>query len=63
MRLPVSIDWKRQSYDLIFVIIDRFTKIMYYESIKITINALSLAKVIINAVVRHHDLLDSIITD
>ena len=36
---------------------------MHYKLVKITINAPGLAKVIIDIVVRHQDLPDSIITD
>ena len=36
---------------------------VHYKPVKITINAPGLAKVIINVVVRHHGLLNSIITD
>ena len=36
---------------------------VYYKLIKVTINALSLAKVIINMVVKHHGLLNSIVTN
>ena len=36
---------------------------VHYEPIKITIDAPSLAEVIIDVVVRHHGLLDSIVTD
>ena len=61
--LPISTDWKRDSYDSIFVIIDWLTKMVHYKLIKVTINALSLAEVIINMVMRHHGLLDSIVTD
>ena len=34
-----------------------------YKPVKITINTPGLAKVIMNVVVRHHSLLDSIVTD
>ena len=61
--LPVLIDWKGKSYDLILVIIDRLTKIVYYKLVKITIDAPGLAKVIIDVVVWHHGLPNSIITD
>ena len=61
--LPVSTDWKSKSYDSILVIVDRLTKIVHYKPVKITINAPGLAEVIINVVVRHHGLPDSIITD
>ena len=36
---------------------------VYYKPIKVTINTPKLAKVIINIVVRHHGLLDSIISN
>ena len=49
--LSVLMDWKGDSYDLILVIIDRLTKMVHYKPVKITINALGLAKVIINMVV------------
>ena len=61
--LPSSTNWKGDSYDTIPVIVDRLTKMVYYEPIKITIDALGLAKVIIDVVVCHHSLPDSIITD
>ena len=61
--LPVLTDWKSKSYDSILVIIDRFTKIMHYKPVKITIDATDLAEVIIDVMVRHYDLPDSIITD
>ena len=61
--LPISIDWKGKSYDLILVIVDRLTKMVHYEPVKITIDTPGLAKVIIDIVVRHHGLPDSIITD
>ena len=61
--LPVSTDWKGESYDSILVIVDRLTKMVHYEPVKITIDAPGLAKVIIDVVVRYHGLSDSIITD
>ena len=61
--LPISTDLKGENYDLILVIIDKLTKMVHYEPVKIIINAPSLAEVIINVVIRHHGLLDSIITD
>ncbi len=45
------------------VIVDRFTKIVPYEPVKVTINASSLAKVIIDVVVHYHRVLESIVTD
>ena len=61
--LPISTDWKGDSYDLILVIVDRLTKMVYYKPVKVTIDAPGLAEVIINVVVRHHGLPDSIVTD
>ena len=61
MGLPILTDWKRDSYDLILVIIDRLMKMIHYEPVKVTINTPGLAEVIINIVVRHHGLPDSII--
>ena len=61
--LPISTDWKGDSYDSILVIVDRLTKMVHYEPVKITIDAPGLAEVIIDVVVRHHGLPDSIVTD
>ena len=61
--LPILTNWKGDSYDSILVIIDRLTKMVYYEPVKITIDAAGLAKVIINIVVRHYGLPNSIVTD
>ena len=61
--LPLSADWKGDSYDSILVIVDRLTKMMHYEPVKVTIDAPGLAEVIIDVVVRHHGLPDSIVTD
>ena len=61
--LLVSANWKGNSYDLILVIIDWLTKMVYYVPVKVMIDALSLAEVIINMVVRHHGVLGSIVTD
>ena len=62
-RLPVSTDWKGESYDFILVIVDWLTKMVYYEPVKVTIDAPGLAEVIFNVVVRYHDLPDSIVSD
>ena len=58
--LPISIIWKKDSYDFILVILDWLIKMVHYKLIKITINALGLAKIIIDMVVRHYGLSDSI---
>ena len=61
--LPILTDWKGDSYDSILVIVDRFTKMVYYEPVKVTIDAPELAKVILNVVVWHRGLPDSIVSD
>ena len=61
--LPISINWKGDSYNFILVIVDWLIKIVYYKLVKITINASRLAKVIIDVVVCHHSLPDSIVTN
>ena len=49
--LPLSADWKGNNYDSILIIVDRLTKIVHYELVKVTIDAPALAKVIIDVVV------------
>ncbi len=60
---PISANWKDDSYDSILVIVDRLTKMVYYKPVKVTINAPGLVEVIINVVVWHHRVLESIVTD
>lgn len=43
------------------VLIDYLTKIVYYKFIKTIIDAINLAEIIINIIVRNHALLDFII--
>ena len=45
------------------VIIDRLTKMVYYKPVKVTIDAPSLAEVIIDVMVWHYGLPNSIIID
>ncbi len=61
--LPISANWKGDSYDLILVIIDWLTKMVHYRPVKVTINALGLAEVIIDVVMHHHGVLESIVLD
>ena len=56
-------DWKGDSYDSILVIVNRLIKMIHYKPVKVTINASGLAEVIIDVVVRHHGLPDSIVTN
>ena len=61
--LPILTDWKGDNYNSILVIVDRLTKMIYYKPVKVNINAPGLAKVIINVVMKHYGLSDSIVTD
>ena len=61
--LPMSVDWKGDSYDSVLVIVNRLTKIIHYKPVKVTINTPKLAKLIIDVVVQHYGLSDSIISD
>ena len=61
--LSISTNWKGDSYDSILVIVDRLIQMVHYKPVKITINAPDLAEVIINMLVCHHGLPDSILTD
>ena len=61
--LSQSADWRGNSYDLSLVIVDWITKMVYYEPMQMIITAPALAEVILNVVVRHHGLPDSIVND
>ena len=61
MSLPILIDWKRDNYDSIFVIVNWLTKMIYYKLVKVIINVPSLIKIIINIIIRYHGLLNSIV--
>ncbi len=61
--LPISADWKSDSYNSILVIVNRLIKMVHYELVKVIIDAPGLAKVIINIVVRYHGVLELIMTD
>ena len=59
----VSVNWKGDSYDSILIMVDQLIKMVNNILVKVTINASSLAKVIIDVVVHHHGVLESIVTD
>ncbi len=61
--LPVFTNWKGETYDSILVIVDWLTKMVHYKPVKVTINALALAEVIIKALVQYYSLPDSIVSD
>ena len=62
-RLPISTNWKGDTYNSILVIINWLTKMVYYEPVKVTINTFGLAKIILDMVVRHYDMRNSIVSD
>ncbi len=61
--LPISANWKGDSYDSILVIVDRLMKMVHYVPVKVTIDVPGLAEVIIDMVVRHYGVPESIVTD
>ena len=61
--LLISANWKGDSYNSILVIVDWLRKRVHYEPVKVTIDALGLAEVIINVVVHHHGVPELIVTD
>ena len=63
MGLPISTDWKDDSYDSILVIVNWLTKIVYYEPVQVIIDTPRLAEVILDIVIRHHGLSDSIVSN
>ena len=63
MGLSFSADWKGDSYDLIFVIVNSLTNMVYYKPVKVIIDTLKLAKAIPDMVIQYYGLLDSIIND
>ncbi len=61
--LLISTNWKGDTYDSILVIIDRLTKMVHYEPVKVTIDALGLTEIILDVVVKYHGLPHSIVND
>ncbi len=61
--LPISADWKGDSYDSILVIVDQLTKMIHYVLVKVTIDAPGLSEMIIDVVVRYHRVPESIVMD
>ncbi len=49
--LPVSTNWKGDTYDSILVIVDWLMKMIYYEPVKINTDALALVEVIIKVII------------
>lgn len=63
MSLSVSINLKSESYNSILIIINYLIKMIYYELVKVMINASGQVEVIINMVIRHYGIFKSIVTD
>ena len=61
--LPISANWKDNSYDLILFIIDQLIKMVHYISVKVTIDTPGLTEVIIDILVHHLGVPESIVTD
>lgn len=61
--LSISLNCKSHSYDAIFIIIDCLTKMIYYTSVKTTIDANGLADVIIDMMIGHQILSESMVSD
>lgn len=61
--LSILIDWKRNSYNAIFVIVNCLTKMIYYKPVKTTIDAAALEKIMINMIERYYEFSKSIISD
>lgn len=62
-RLLISTNWKDDSYDSILVIVDWLIKMVHYKSVKVTIDALGLAKIILDVIVWHYNLPNSIVSN
>ena len=61
--LPISTDWKGDSYNSLLVIVNGLTKMVYYEPVQVTIDMPGLAKVILDDVVWHYSLSNLIVSD
>lgn len=57
------VDWKGDSYNAILVVVECLIKTVHYKPIKTINDIADLAMVIINIIIRHHNLPESIIID
>ena len=62
-KLPISTNWKGNSYNSILIVIDRLTKMVHYEPVQTMIDAPRVAEVIIDVIVQHNGLPDSIVSN
>lgn len=51
--LLITTNWTGGTYNSILIIVNRLTKIVHYERVKVTINALDLAEIIIKVVIQY----------
>lgn len=56
-------DWKENNYDMIFVMIDCLTKIIYHKLVKITIDTADRANIIIKVLIKYYSLFNLIISN
>ena len=63
IRLSISTNLKRESYDFILVIVNWLTKMVFYKLVKVSIDATDLVKILINVLMWHYGLFSSIVTD
>lgn len=63
INLLILANWKNNSYNSILVIVNWLTKIVTYKPLNITINTAGLARVIINVIVYHYCVFQSIVMD
>ena len=61
--LSLSANWKNDGYDLILVIGNLLNKMVHYKLVKVSMNALRLAEVIMDTVMQQYGFPDSIISD
>ncbi len=63
MGLPISTNFKSNSYNSILVIINWLMKMVHYELVKITIDIPNLSEVILDVIVQYHNFFNSIVSD
>lgn len=61
--LPILKNWKKDDYNLILVIVDKLTKIIYYKLVKTIINIVKLVNLIIRIFIKYYSLLNSILSN
>lgn len=61
--LPISINWKREAYNSILVIVDQLIKMVNYELVKIIIDTVKLAERIKYVFVKYNSWLKLIVSN